>query len=290
MVDPLLLAQPLPSPFYYHPLLQLFSSPFFTLPSPLPPPPLPSQSSQDPYSAEAAAWACTEGGRWVAAPVEGGGIQDDPEETYTCQFRAPSSGILYTPPQYSDHIGVSVLLELGEEEDRRRRGEEPGEGRDDGRKEEEEEFWKNAQKSMKETQPHKTQRKLKDFFGGGGRIEAKERKDGRWGEEEDKLKRKAAEAEEEQDGESPAKKHARVMENEEEEEEEEEKDARREGEGDDGRDSTKLCLSEQRMLELNMCGGGRDGPGRKGRRKESGRGRGSSNASQNIMNFFVKKP
>ncbi|EKX37309.1 hypothetical protein GUITHDRAFT_78231, partial [Guillardia theta CCMP2712] len=69
-----------------------------------------SPSHMDPYSAEAAAWACTEGGRWVAAPFEGGGIQDGPEETYTCQFRAPSSGILYTPPQYSDHIGVSVIL------------------------------------------------------------------------------------------------------------------------------------------------------------------------------------
>eukprot|EP00960_Hanusia_phi_P061321 764810-Hanusia_phi.AAC.2 len=280
-----------PSPLF-PPLLPLLSSLLSSLcslpsspPSPLFPPLLPLLSSllssffsppasstclQDPDSAEAAAWACTEGGRWVAAPFEGGGIQDGAEETYTCQFRPPSSGIIYTPPQYSDHIGVSLLLALG------------GEG---GRKEEEgkeEERWKNGQRSVRETQPHKTQRKLKDFFGGGcGKVEVKDRDDGSQGEEErgEGIKRKVEEPEQHEGVSKPAVKLAKMT---------EEEEGATEGK-QEARASTKLCVSEKRMQELIMSGGGRDRPEKGGRRKESERGKGNQQASHNIMNFFVKK-
>jgi exodeoxyribonuclease III len=62
-------------------------------------------------SEAAALRACTAHGRWRGASYDGGGIADGSAKAYASQFRAPSSGMVYTPPKLSDHIGVSLLLE-----------------------------------------------------------------------------------------------------------------------------------------------------------------------------------
>ena len=55
--------------------------------------------------------ACTANRRWHPAPVNGGGMEDACKEVYATQFEAlPHTGMVYTPPKYSDHIGVSCVL------------------------------------------------------------------------------------------------------------------------------------------------------------------------------------
>jgi hypothetical protein len=75
----------------------------------LPGPPLPS-GSHDPDSAAAALWAVTAGGLWEAAPYDGTGMGDSPAAAYQHQFAAPATSIVYTPPQFSDHVGISLLI------------------------------------------------------------------------------------------------------------------------------------------------------------------------------------
>lgn len=64
------------------------------------------------YSAEAAWNATTHFGRWHGAHQvqkgDGGGLslQQDDMKLNDSQFRAPHTGILYTPPKYSDHVPV----------------------------------------------------------------------------------------------------------------------------------------------------------------------------------------
>jgi len=50
-------------------------------------------------------------GSWLAAPTGGGGIPDGKPNDYAWHSKIPPhSGIIYTPPQWSDHIGASLLL------------------------------------------------------------------------------------------------------------------------------------------------------------------------------------
>jgi hypothetical protein len=42
--------------------------------------------------------------------MSGGGLEDAPQWAYDHHFRPPATGMVYTPPQYSDHIAVSLLL------------------------------------------------------------------------------------------------------------------------------------------------------------------------------------
>lgn len=66
-----------------------------------------------------AAWnAATHFGRWHGAHQvqkgdDGGGLslQQDDMRLNDSQFRAPHTGILYTPPKYSDHVPVSAVFE-----------------------------------------------------------------------------------------------------------------------------------------------------------------------------------
>ena len=56
----------------------------------------------------AALWACTLQGRWRPAPTEGTGLPDGRDSDYLHHSLVPPhSGIVYTPPQWSDHVGVS---------------------------------------------------------------------------------------------------------------------------------------------------------------------------------------
>lgn len=54
--------------------------------------------------------ACTADGRFQPAPFDGGGIPSAPAIAHEAQFRPPSTSIVYTPPEYSDHAGVSLYL------------------------------------------------------------------------------------------------------------------------------------------------------------------------------------
>jgi hypothetical protein len=68
----------------------------------------------DADSPEAALWAATAGGLWAAAPFDGTGISDAPVRAYDVQFQPIHTGMVYTPPQYSDHIAVSMLINVPE--------------------------------------------------------------------------------------------------------------------------------------------------------------------------------
>lgn len=55
--------------------------------------------------------ACTLDGRWQPAGFDGSGIRDGRAEDYAHHFtRPPHTGIIYTPPTWSDHVAVSLLL------------------------------------------------------------------------------------------------------------------------------------------------------------------------------------
>jgi len=58
--------------------------------------------------------ACTAMGLFHMAPYDKSGIPDAPAEAYQFQFAGRSTGILYTPPEFSDHVAISLLLFRGE--------------------------------------------------------------------------------------------------------------------------------------------------------------------------------
>lgn len=64
----------------------------------------------DTTSEVAAMRACTADGAFRPAPYEGGGIPDAPLHAYERMFREAHTGIIYTPPDASDHVAVSLLL------------------------------------------------------------------------------------------------------------------------------------------------------------------------------------
>jgi len=64
-----------------------------------------------PASAMAALSAATLGGLSTPSSFAGGGMQALEEDEYEAQFQtSASTGIVYTPPQLSDHVAVSLLL------------------------------------------------------------------------------------------------------------------------------------------------------------------------------------
>lgn len=111
----------------------------------LPSPPLfgASEAVQDVDSTRAAMNACTAHGRWRPAPFDGSGILEGTPQDYAAQFYQPHTGMLYTPPQYSDHIAISHIL---------RRPEQPA-------------LALSGDKSSRKTQPHKQQPSIAHFFG-----------------------------------------------------------------------------------------------------------------------------
>jgi hypothetical protein len=60
---------------------------------------------------EAALKAVTANGRFQPVSFEGGGIQEATMEALDSQFGPPHTGMIYTPPSFSDHIGVSVVMD-----------------------------------------------------------------------------------------------------------------------------------------------------------------------------------
>jgi exonuclease III len=54
--------------------------------------------------------AVTANGRYQPASYEGGGIMEASRDVLDTQFGIPHTGHIYTPPTYSDHVAVSLLL------------------------------------------------------------------------------------------------------------------------------------------------------------------------------------
>lgn len=66
-------------------------------------------------TAKGAKVAATAGGKWNAAPMTGAdhSLQAQPMAVHDLQFVPPHTGIVYTPPEASDHVAVSLLLKSG---------------------------------------------------------------------------------------------------------------------------------------------------------------------------------
>jgi exonuclease III len=71
----------------------------------------PSPSDESPLSEAAALAAATASGHFKPVAFEGGGIQEVSQMCLDTQFGAPHTGMVYTPPSFSDHIGVSLLMD-----------------------------------------------------------------------------------------------------------------------------------------------------------------------------------
>ena len=73
--------------------------------------PMHAGSGADPEHRAALA-AATANGMFREAPVGGGGIPDAHRDAYEHQFGGGGTGVVYTPPEFSDHIAVSLELRL----------------------------------------------------------------------------------------------------------------------------------------------------------------------------------
>lgn len=107
-------------------------------------------SRHDPNSEEAALCAATCGGKYVAVSFEGGGIVEASQTTleHCSHFGKPHTGMIYSPPSLSDHIPVCVLLDNKVDDclaSRRL-------------------LLRATDKSVRDAQPHKKQRTIKDIF------------------------------------------------------------------------------------------------------------------------------
>ncbi|CAJ1961081.1 unnamed protein product [Cylindrotheca closterium] len=65
----------------------------------------------DPNSEEAAACVATANGGFQAVSFQGGGIVEASQDVLDTQFGEPHTGLVYTPPTFSDHIAISLLLD-----------------------------------------------------------------------------------------------------------------------------------------------------------------------------------
>ncbi|KAL7528537.1 hypothetical protein ACHAXR_002502 [Thalassiosira sp. AJA248-18] len=100
----------------------------------------------NPLGEEAALLAATAGGLFESGSYSGGGIAAATKRALDTQFGEAHSGMIYTPPSYSDHIAVSLLMKSS---------------------------FKNivgqltlgSEASTRKAQPHKKQRSISSFFG-----------------------------------------------------------------------------------------------------------------------------
>jgi len=106
---------------------------------------------------EAARCAVTANGRFQPAAFEGGGLIEATRAAIDSQFGAPHTGLIYTPPKYSDHIAISVLLQADELNTFT-----TAKGLFDC-------TLKTSDKATKVAQPHKKQLSIKNFFSAGAK-------------------------------------------------------------------------------------------------------------------------
>jgi len=102
-------------------------------------------------SEEMALRAATAGGMFQPVSFEGGGITEASQYALDTQFGPPHTGMIYTPPSYSDHIGVSVYF-------------------DDGMVSQDLTLQSDA--ATRKAQPHKIQRTIASFFGATATTES----------------------------------------------------------------------------------------------------------------------
>jgi len=69
-----------------------------------------ASETDDPLGEAAALRAATANGAFEPASFAGGGIGAASQRALDTQFGAPHTGIIYTPPSFSDHVGVSLLM------------------------------------------------------------------------------------------------------------------------------------------------------------------------------------
>jgi hypothetical protein len=105
----------------------------------------------DPMGEEAALMAATACGLFESGTYTGGGIAPATRMALDTQFVGkPHTGILYTPPSYSDHVAVSLLMK----DDLLSNRIGTSDLIDDG--------------PTRKAQPHKRQRPISSFFSSGG--------------------------------------------------------------------------------------------------------------------------
>lgn len=103
-------------------------------------------SDRDDSNSEAAALAvATANNGFQPVSFQGGGIAEASQSTLDSQFGTPHTGMIYTPPSFSDHIAVSLLLS------------------DDCRSPDL--VLNESDAATRKAQPHKTQKSIKSFFG-----------------------------------------------------------------------------------------------------------------------------
>ena len=69
-----------------------------------------SLSEESSFSEAAALRAATANGSFQPVSFRGGGIQEASQRVLDTQFGPPHTGMIYTPPRYSDHIAISLLM------------------------------------------------------------------------------------------------------------------------------------------------------------------------------------
>jgi exonuclease III len=69
-----------------------------------------TKNHDNPFGEEAALLACTSNGLFQAPSFAGGGIAQVSKRALDSQFGPPHTGMIYTPPSYSDHIAISLLM------------------------------------------------------------------------------------------------------------------------------------------------------------------------------------
>ena len=103
----------------------------------------------NPLGEEAALLAATAGGLFEPPSFSGGGVAVATKRAMDTQFGPAHSGMIYTPPSYSDHIAISLLMKssfrdfVGQ-------------------------LSLGSDSSTKKSQPHKKQRSISSFFSAGG--------------------------------------------------------------------------------------------------------------------------
>ena len=111
------------------------------------------KKDNDFYSEEAALHAATASGQYQGASFEGGGIAEASQSALDSQFGdgIPHTGIIYTPPSYSDHVAISLLLNEDWDRDFVNRTL----------------VLDSKCSKTKKAQPHKSQKSISSFFGQG---------------------------------------------------------------------------------------------------------------------------
>lgn len=98
----------------------------------------------DPCSERMALRAATAGGSFQPVSFQGGGMSEASQEALDTQFGPPHTGLIYTPPTFSDHIGVSASFDDNLEPRN---------------------LVLQSDVATRKTQPHKVQRTIASFFG-----------------------------------------------------------------------------------------------------------------------------